>query len=182
LRIDQSTLCKRIQELESQLGFLLFDRSHQMVKLTEPGRKLVEGAREGVSSIERAVSAAKAANRGTDEILQIGKSPNTDPYSVSTILSIRVALFPGLKVRLWSNYSHELARDLMAGTLDLALTTGFSENAKPSGLKLQEESFNIAMACEDQLACQHQVRLKELESRNLVMFLRHVSQNLYDAR
>jgi DNA-binding transcriptional LysR family regulator len=111
LRIDQSTLCKRIQELESQLGFLLFDRSHQMVKLTEPGRKLVEGAREGVSSIERAVSAAKAANRGTDEILQIGKSPNTDPYSVSTILSIRLALFPGLKVRLRSNYSHELARD-----------------------------------------------------------------------
>jgi hypothetical protein len=62
------------------------------------------------------------------------------------------------------------------------LTTGLSENAKPSGLKLQEESFNIAMACEDQVACQLQVLLKELESRNLVMFLRHVSQNLYDAR
>jgi hypothetical protein len=46
-----------------------------------------------------------------------------------------------MKIKLWSNYSHELARELMVGELDLALITGIPENPKlSSGRKIQNDS------------------------------------------
>jgi len=48
LRIRQSTLSKRIVELESQIDMRLFERNHQVVKLTEAGRYFVEDARSAL--------------------------------------------------------------------------------------------------------------------------------------
>src|SRR6185437_2769269 len=85
--IEQSTLSRRILELEGQLGIKLFDCNHQMVELTEAGSKFVEEAREAELHIERAVTSAKAVSRGTDEVLNFVKSSNTNPYLVSMILA-----------------------------------------------------------------------------------------------
>jgi DNA-binding transcriptional LysR family regulator len=124
LHIGQSTLSKQIYELESQLGFRLFNRNHQFVEMTDAGRAFVEEAREAVLHTERAVSAATSVFNGADEILNLGKSAYTDPFIVSTMLSIRLPLFPGMRTKLQSNYSNELARLVIAGDLDVALTTG----------------------------------------------------------
>jgi DNA-binding transcriptional LysR family regulator len=45
LGIEQSSLSKRILELESLVGVRLFERNHQGVKLTDAGRHFVEEAR-----------------------------------------------------------------------------------------------------------------------------------------
>ncbi|HZP06419.1 MAG TPA: LysR family transcriptional regulator [Terracidiphilus sp.] len=180
LHIDQSTLSKRIQELESQLGLRLFERNHQMVDLTESGSKFVEEARKAEVHIERAVNSAKAASRGTDEVLNLGKSPHTDPYLVSMILAIRLPLFPGLKIKIWSHFSHELAREVSTGSLDIAVTTGIPDTSKLSSLKLAENPFYIAMAWNDPLSALKQVRLRDMQDRNWVMFSRHVNPYLYD--
>ena len=109
LHIGQSTLSKQIYELESQLGFKLFERNHQTVELTDAGRAFVEEAREALLHTERAVIAAKAVFNGADQILNLGKLADTDPdpFLISTVLSIRLPLFPGLRIKQWSNYSNE---------------------------------------------------------------------------
>ena len=180
LRIDQSALSKRIIELESQLGLRLFERDHQRVELTEPGRKFVEEAREAVLHAERAVLSAKAAFNGAEDILNIGKSAYTDPYLVSMLLSIRLPLFPSLKIKLWSNFSHELAHEVIAGTLDLALITGVPDTPKLSSLRVADRPFYIAMCLSDPLAEYRELRLKDMHNRNWVLFSRHVSPYLYD--
>ena len=180
LHIDQSTLSKRILELEGQLGFRLFERNHQTVEMTDPGRKFVEEAREAVLHVERAVSSATAAFRGTDDVLNVGKSAYTDPYLVSILSSIRLPLFPKLRIKLWSNYSHELVRELAVGDLDLALVTGIPENPKLSYLKLAEGPFYIAMSSHDALAGQRQVELQDMRNRDWVLFSPHVGPYLYE--
>lgn len=180
LHVDQSTVSKRIDELEGQLGFRLFERNHQTVEMTEPGRKFVEEAREAILHVERAVLSATAAFRGADDVLNVGKSAYTDPYLVSIISAIRLPLFPRLRIKLWSNYSHELARELAVGQLDLALITGIPENSKLSYLKLAEGPFYIAMSSSDSLAAQRQVRLQDMRNRNWVLFSRHVGPYLYE--
>ncbi|MGA2891097.1 MAG: LysR family transcriptional regulator [Terracidiphilus sp.] len=69
LRIEQSTLSKRIVELESQIDLRLFERNHQTVELTDAGRHFVEDARSAVLHAERAVVGARAAFHGADEVL-----------------------------------------------------------------------------------------------------------------
>ena len=50
------------QELEGEVGFPLFERNHQIVELTDAGRKFVEEAREAVFHAERAVLAERSAD------------------------------------------------------------------------------------------------------------------------
>ena len=57
LRIDQSTLSKRIMELEALVGLRLFERTHQLVELTEAGRHFVQEARHALLHTERDVKA-----------------------------------------------------------------------------------------------------------------------------
>ena len=180
LGIDQSALTKRIIELESLLDVRLFERNHQKVELTEAGRKFVEEAREAVLHTERAILSARAASQCSDDVLDLGKSTYTDPYLVSMVLSIRLPLFPNVKIRLWSNYSYELAHEVMIGSLDLALTTGIPENPKLSCLKLAEGPFYIALSSTDPLAAKSQLRLGDMRHRTWVLFSRHAGPYLYE--
>jgi DNA-binding transcriptional LysR family regulator len=112
LRVTQPALSKQICELESQLGFRLFERNHQFVELTDAGRAFVQEAREAIVHAERAVVLAKAAFNGAEEVLSIGKSSHTDPFLITTLLSIRLPLFPGMRISLASNFSNELAHQV----------------------------------------------------------------------
>jgi DNA-binding transcriptional LysR family regulator len=180
LHIGQSTLSKQIFELEGQLGFRLFERNHQKVDLTDAGRAFVEEAREAVLRAERAVLVAKATFSGADEILNIGKSPHGDPYLVSTLLSIHLPLFPGLRVKLWSDYSNELAHQVIAGTLDLALISGVPNNPKLSVLRVADDPFYVAMLADDDLAVNRGVHLSGIHNRNWILLGRQASPYLYD--
>jgi DNA-binding transcriptional LysR family regulator len=158
-----------------QLGFKLFERNHQTVELTDAGRAFVEEAREVLLHAERAVIAAKAVFNGADQILNLGKSAYTDPFLISTILSVRPPLFPGLRIKQWSNYSNELARQVIAGTLDLAITTGIPENPKLSLLQLADSPFYLAMPEDDQLADHHDLLLEQLHDRIWILLSQQAS-------
>ena len=112
------------------IGLRLFKRNHQLVELTEPGRHFVQEARNALLHAERAVVSATAASHGADEILNLGKSAYIDPFLVTTLLSIQLPLFPGLKIKQWSNYSSELAHQVALGKLDMALVTAVPETPK----------------------------------------------------
>jgi len=84
----------------------------------------LQESREAILHAERTVLAGKAAFNRADEILNIGKSAFAEPFLITTLLSVRLPLFAGMRVKLWSNCSNEPAHQVIAGTLDLALITG----------------------------------------------------------
>lgn len=180
LHIGQSTLSKQIYELENQLGFRLFDRNHQTVELTDAGRAFVEEAREAVLHTERAVAAATAVFNGAEEILNLGKSSYTDPFLISTLLSIRLPLFPGMRIKQWSNYSNELARQVISGDLDAAVTTGIPETPRLSLLRLANNPFYIAMAMNDPLGQNPEILLEQMRDKNWILLSRYANSYLYD--
>jgi len=175
LRIDQSTLSKRIAELESQIDMRLFVRNHQTVELTEAGRHFVEEARNAILHAERAVAGAKAAMQGADEVLHIGRSVYADPYLVTAIQSIQLSLFPGLKVKLWSNFSHELARMVATGNLDLALVVAIPETSSLSFLLVAESPGYIALPKSDAKAGSVELRLEDLRSHEWILPAPHLN-------
>ena len=167
LRIEQSTLSKRIVELESQIDLRLFVRNHQTVELTDAGRHFVEDARSAVLHAERAVAGARAALRGADDVIHIGRSAGTDPYLVTMIQSIRLPLFPGLKVKLWSNFSHELVRMVATGKLDLALALSF--------LTVAEAPVFIALARSDAIVKSAKLNFGDLRAHDWILPAQHVN-------
>jgi len=180
LRIDQSTLSKRIMELEGMIGLRLFKRNHQLVELTEPGRHFVQEARNALLHAERAVVSATAASHGADEILNLGKSAYIDPFLVTTLLSIQLPLFPGLKIKQWSNYSSELAHQVALGKLDMALVTAVPETPKLNLLTVAVVPVYIALSKDNSLAGNEGLRLDDLRDVDWILPAPHVNQSFYD--
>jgi DNA-binding transcriptional LysR family regulator len=175
LRIDQSTLSKRIAELESQVDMRLFVRNHQTVELTEAGRHFVEDARHAVLYAERAVADARAALHGADEVLHIGRSVYADPYLVTAIQSIQLPLFPCLKVKLWSNFSHELARMVATGNLDLALVVAIPDTSSLSFLSVAESPGYIALPKGDAIAGNTELSFNDLREHEWILPAPHIN-------
>ena len=83
--ISQPTLTKHISALEDFVGMSLFERDRQNVTILDSGRAFIEEARLSVLHFERAVQAARAVTQNTEAVLNIGRSPYTDPFLISTL-------------------------------------------------------------------------------------------------
>lgn len=175
LCIEQSTLSKRIAELESQINMRLFVRNHQTVELTDAGRHFVEDARNSVLYAERAVVDARAAMQGADEVLHIGRSAYADSYLVAALQAIRLPLYPDLKVKLWSNFSHELARLVAAGNLDLALVLAIPDSPSLSFLPVTEEPGYIALPQSAAIAASAELHLDDLRTYEWILPAPHLN-------
>ena len=180
LRISQSTLSRRIVEVEDLLGQRLFDRTHQFVDLTEPGRHFVREAKNALLHAERAMLHAAEISHGVTEILNLGQSAYVDPYLVHALLAIQLPLFPRLKFKHSSNYSHELSHLVALGKLDMALVTAVPHNPKVDLLLLADSPIYIALR-RDSTLCKHaELRLQHLAEADWILPARHVNPNLHD--
>lgn len=181
LYISQPTLTRNIAELEAILGFPLFVRNHKTVTVNLAGHAYVEQARLSLTYGERALQAARAAMQDADVVLNIGRSPYIDPFLVSTLLSTRLSHFPRLRIELSSQYSCDLVKEVLAGTLDLALVTEPPASPLLTAVKIAEFPFYIAMSKRNDLALLPAVTLDALADRCWVIFERRLHPPLYDS-
>lgn len=180
LGVTQPAVTKQVAELEDRLGFPLFERDHQLVTLTDAGRAFVEEARLAVLHSERAIQAARAALNKAEVILRVGKSPYTDPFLTSTLLAVRLPLFPNLKIELSSGFSCDLIHEVLAGKLDLALATEPPRSPVLSMTKVSESPFYLAVSEESGFAEQPALQIEDLDGATWVLFGRRLHASLYD--
>jgi DNA-binding transcriptional LysR family regulator len=112
--------------------------------------------------------------------LNVGRSPYTDPFLTSTLLSIQLPLYPQLRIELTSQYSYDLVHELLAGALDLAIVNQPPESPKLTTTMVAESPFYIAMSKQDQLAGWPSVKLDAMADRSWILFERRLHPPLYD--
>ena len=181
LHLTQPGLTKQIQELESQLGVILFERSSQRVELTEPGRVFIEHAKLAVFHLERAVHLTRASAKGAEVVVNFGSSPYIDPYIVSTILSVRLPLFPTMRVHAHSHFSPELTRQVSSGELDMAIIATGEENLRLNFLEIESHPLFALMQIQDAATKQRVLSLRDFNDRVWVLFGKHVHPTMHDA-
>ena len=180
LHITQPALSKQIHDLESHLGVLLFERDNQGVELTEACRAFIEEARLSVLHLERAIHKARTISKGAEAVLHIGTSPSIDPYLLSTLLAIRLPLFPKLRVYRSSNFSAELSRQVMTGELEIALLTAVPATPKLNFLEIATAPFYVVVRDSNPIAINREVRLHDCGERPWLLFGRHLNPSLYE--
>ena len=131
-------------------------------------------------STERCVHTARAAALGSDTILMVGRSPNIDPYIISTMHSVRLPLFPNLELRFSSHYSGDALKLLRSGEIDLAVVIGIHDDASVSAMKISEEPFYVAVLSSDPLCNKKELDLRDLADRRLALFDRQVNPPVHD--
>lgn len=180
LGVSQPVISRNIAELEAKVGGRLFDRDKKRVQLNKAGHAYVEQARIALLYGDRAFQAARAVMQNADVVLRVGRSPYTDPFLASTLSSVQEDCFPRMRIEMSSQYSFELAREVLAGVLDLGIATEPPASPLLTTGKIAEAPFYIAMSELDELARRASVSLENLADRCWVLFERRLHPTVYD--
>jgi DNA-binding transcriptional LysR family regulator len=81
LNVSQPALSKRLQKLEEKVGGALFLRGYREVRLTEPGRVLLERAKALLREAGQALEASRSATKGEAGRIRVG-------FGVATIADL----------------------------------------------------------------------------------------------
>jgi DNA-binding transcriptional LysR family regulator len=120
LHISQPPLSQHVQEIERELGALLFRRNRSHVALTDTGRLFLDEARSVVQQASHAIDVAKRAGRGEVGVLRVGftaTAPFTHVFSAA-IRAFRREL-PGVRLNLEYSMTEPVIEALRSSELDV---------------------------------------------------------------
>ncbi|MEM7542908.1 MAG: LysR substrate-binding domain-containing protein, partial [Pseudomonadota bacterium] len=121
LNMSHSTVSLHIRSLEEELGVPLVDRSSRPPTLTKDGFDLAEQASRVLDLIE---GIKQRSNKHTIAgSLHIGVVPSASSLLVPQALQRFRARYPEVEITITNSLSQELAQQVKAGKLDLAVTT-----------------------------------------------------------
>jgi len=102
LRMDVSTLSRRIARLEAELGAALFVKSSQGYVLTDRGQRLFDEAASIESAMQRALSPEPTAGPGLSGQIRIGAPDGCATFILPQVCGQIQADNPGLEVQILS--------------------------------------------------------------------------------
>ncbi len=120
LGLTPAAVSFQIKEIEEQLGMKLFVRTSRSIRLTEAGTILFDASADALELINRAVSKARKATRGTAQL-----KVTVDPQFATKWLMRRVERFrkihSGIELRFDISYE---VRDFDLDDIDIAIRFG----------------------------------------------------------
>jgi LysR family hca operon transcriptional activator len=120
LHTSQPSLSRQIRDLEQEVGVQLMNRSARGVELTSAGKAFLEHARMALVQAEAAKEAALRAAQPVKPTFALGFLSGAEIGLLPEVERVLRAEFPGIDIRLSSDYSPVLAKALMRRKLDAA--------------------------------------------------------------
>jgi LysR family transcriptional regulator, benzoate and cis,cis-muconate-responsive activator of ben and cat genes len=122
LHVVQSAVTRTIQDLEEDVGALLFRRSKRRVELTAAGEALVQRAREILGAADRAALECRRVAEGKSGRLRVAVSGLSGVGLLPEALRAFHRRSPDVEVEIVRQSSAAQLAELREGRIDLALT------------------------------------------------------------
>ncbi len=124
LGIAQSSISRRIRDMEDELGASLFHRSRTGVALTHAGKRFLPRARSALQQIATGVQEVSAAGRVTSGQIRIGIFSSLAAGFLPELLKAYHAQYPEIEILLKDANPAEHVASVRNLRLDLAFITG----------------------------------------------------------
>ncbi|MBB3011301.1 MULTISPECIES: LysR family transcriptional regulator [Cupriavidus] len=134
LSLTQSAVSRRIQQLESNLGVALFDRSSKPVTPTAVGRRIYQFAIQLLRDADRLISIT-AEEEEPSGTFRLGLTQVVADVALFEAVKQMKADFPRLDLRCLTEWSSGLQRELDAGRLDAATLMLVSGSEPPPSVQ-----------------------------------------------
>lgn len=122
LHVVQSAVSRTVQDLEQEVGALLFRRTQRRVELTAAGAALVRRSREILADAARAAAECRAVSEGKLGRLRVAICGVSGLGYLPEALRAFAAMNPAVEIELSRRGSAELAAALAEGRLDVAFS------------------------------------------------------------
>lgn len=124
LYTSQPGISKQVRLLESELGINLFERNGKHIKgLTPAGEKIVAIAREVLVKAQSIKSVAEEQTRPNKGVLRIATTNTQARYMLPSVIRQFKVKYPEVSLHLHQGSPTQIYDALMAGEVDLAITT-----------------------------------------------------------
>jgi LysR family hydrogen peroxide-inducible transcriptional activator len=167
--VTQPALSMQIKELETALGAPLIERPRKGVLLTPAGREVARRARAILQSVQDLADLARERAQTLSGPLRLGVIPTIGPYVLPGILPRLHAVFPKLQLSVRETQTTLLARELLAGSLDLLILALPLKDAEIEELPLFDDVFALALPPQHPLGAHDSVAQTDLTGEHLLL-------------
>lgn len=180
LFISQPPLTRMIQQIESDLGVVLFERTKRSVLLTAAGHELLQDAKQMVLQMETVKKRLAILGKGETGIIKIGYVGAVMHSELPSYLSKFNKNYPNINLQFEELPNINLVHGLNNGTLDVAFVRTFLNQDSLKEVIILKEDFVVVLPEHHKLANHKTINIKELKSENFITFTRECGPTIFD--
>ena len=121
LLVKQSTLSRRVKELEERIGVKLFERSTRGAEVTENGKAFIEQARRIVTDADNLLTTARNVSYGVEGRIAVGYCSSLISGSLKLALMDYLTRFLDVQFDGIEKGPEQLVNGLQSRTIDVAI-------------------------------------------------------------
>lgn len=167
--ISQSALSTAISDLESHIGFQIFERDSKKVLVTTLGQLFLDKAAEIKRGLDELEQLALYQKKPLSYPLAIGVIPTIGPYLLPKVLPEVRRLYPNLQLNITEEQSHVLLDMLREGEIDVAIIALPYPIDGLHAFEFWAEDFYIVVHSSDAHAVQEEISSQELQQDRLLL-------------
>ena len=162
LHTSQPSLSRQIRDLEREVGVQLMIRSAHGIELTPAGKAFLDHARASLLQAEAAKEAALRAAQPARPTFALGFLSGAEIDLLPEASRILRDKFPGIEIRLSSDYSPVLAKALMRRKLDAAFMRAEENMGDLAGRRVRADPLVFVFPRDHRLAPQAAVAPEDI--------------------
>jgi LysR family hca operon transcriptional activator len=186
LNTSQPSLSRQIRDLEQEVGVQLMTRGAHGVELTSAGKAFLDHARMALLQAEAAKEAAQRAAQPVRPAFALGFMSGAEIGLLPEAECILRNEFPGIDIRLSSDYSPVLAKALMRRKLDAAFIRPEEQMENLNYRRVRTDPLVFVFPSDHRLASQAAVAPQEVANETFCLpskaapSVRRVVQEYFD--
>ena len=119
--VSQSAASQAVQQLETQIGAMLIDRTKRPFVVTPEGRSLYEACRSMLEAWDKAKSDVAAVKARVDGTVRVAAIYSVGLHDVSRPMQQFSSLYPEARVQLECLHPHKVVEAVMSGEADIGI-------------------------------------------------------------
>lgn len=167
LRISQPAVSRQINQLESEVGIRLLDRSNRQVSLTEAGQELYNAGQKVQESLDFLRSGASSLAGGYAGVLKIGASSVWE-YLLPQIFAGFTKKYPKLSIEMAVSNSSQVSELVRTQHSNLGFVSEIPINSELEAMPVAEDEIILVASVGSKLADKERVQPSELNGVSFV--------------
>ncbi len=177
LGMTQSSLSKKIKELEARLEVRLFDRTTRMVQITPEGAEFLQHAQRFLDQMERSLEDVRRRAAGTRGRLAIASGPHMSGNMLPPIISAFARRHPEVEVVVYDSQTANALRALLSEEAEIGVTVrpvDWIEHPQLDYIRIADVELPLQAVLHNMhpLTAQPSVRWADLKAHKVIL-LRH---------
>jgi DNA-binding transcriptional LysR family regulator len=169
LNIRQSTLSRRLRDIEYRLGAELFERTNGGTRPTVAGLEFLDVARRILDESDAAFRQLKSRSRGENGQLTIGVYASLATGNMHATMAEHHRRFPDVDVHTVDGAHNRLLCALTGNIVDIAIMTTCRANWDDRTLPLWSERVIVALPERHALSERNTVRWSDLSNERILL-------------